>query len=453
MVQPRIIILDEGPEVGAQLKAILDRPDSFQTNLVCGRLPEMGKLLKTSPDLLIPVLPLAAERAQDLVAEIRTKDAGIPVLAVVKQEHLDKMLDILHPWIKDFLVVPLQEAEVRVRVRRLVTWLSNENSRQVKDAGAKAFGPAQLVGEDPSFMAVKNKIRVLARFESPVLLTGETGTGKEMCARALHYSSRRAGQAFLPVNCGAIPVELFENELFGHQKGAFTTAWAAQTGLIEEAEGGTLFLDEIETLSLAGQVKLLRFLEDQSYYVLGSPRMRRGNVWIIASTNVELARKVGEGTFREDLYYRLAVSTLALPPLRLRQNDISLLAEHFFGLYAEEHRSGQRRLSLGAEEALRGYSWPGNVRELANVIRQLIMFVEAQVIEPEHLPIPGTSSILPQRDCLRQAKVRAIEQFEKSYVTELLKIHKGNVTHAAREAKKDRRAFGRLIKKYQITTQ
>ncbi len=321
---------------------------------------------------------------------------------------------------------------------------------KVNESLTEPFALAQLVGEDPAFMAVKRKIPLVARCEAPVLITGETGTGKELCARALHYASRRRGKPFLPVNCGAIPVELFENELFGHQKGAFTNAWIAQPGLIAEAEGGTLFLDEIETLSLGTQVKLLRFLQDQTYHALGSPKPRQADVWILAATNAELTHKVRDGTFREDLFYRLAVLTLTLPPLRERRADIPLLAARFWARYAEAWGE-KRQLSPRALEALCHYAWPGNIRELENVIQQVAMLTDAQTIEPEDLPIPLSPSSSASRDnSFKHAKAQVIEQFEKAYLTELLRVHKGNVTYAARVAQTERRAFGRLIKKYHI---
>jgi DNA-binding NtrC family response regulator len=322
---------------------------------------------------------------------------------------------------------------------------------KVNESLAEPFVLAQLVGEDPAFMEVKRKIPLMARCEAPVLLSGETGTGKEVCARALHYASRRAGKPFLPVNCGAIPVELFESELFGHEKGAFTSAWTAQPGLIAEAEGGTLFLDEIETLSLGTQVKLLRFLQDQTYHTLGSPRPRQADVWILAATNAELTRKVRDGTFREDLFYRLAVMTLTLPPLRERRADIPLLAARFWARYADQRRGEKQQLSPRALEALCHYAWPGNIRELENVIQQVAMLADAQTIEPEDLPIPFSPPSSASRDNpFKQAKAQVIEQFEKAYLTELLRVHQGNVTQAARAAQTERRAFGRLIKKHHI---
>jgi DNA-binding NtrC family response regulator len=254
------------------------------------------------------------------------------------------------------------------------------------------------------------------------------------------------------VNCGAIPAELFERELFGHEKGAFTGASTPSRGLVAEAEGGTLLLDEVETLSLCAQVKLLRFLKDQTYYALGSPRLRRGDVRIVSSTNAELSSKLQEGAFRRDLFYRLAVVTLRLPPLRERRADIPLLVAHFWARYADQRGGQDRHLSPRAVGVLCQYAWPGNVRELQNVLRQVAMLTEAQTIEPEDLPIsPPPVPRAVRRLSLKQVKAEAIEQVEKAYVTEMLRAHGGNVTRAAREAQMERRAFGRIIKKYRLT--
>jgi two-component system, NtrC family, response regulator GlrR len=313
-------------------------------------------------------------------------------------------------------------------------------------------GLAHLVGESPAFVAVKQKLPLLARYEAPVLLTGESGTGKELCARALHYLSRRAGKPFLPVNCAAIPLELFERELFGHEKGSFTSAWTAQSGLIAEAEGGTLLLDEIETLSLPAQAKLLRFLDDSTYYPLGSPRPSRADVWILAATNVDLWLKVQERSFRADLYYRLAVMPLALPPLRERRGDVPLLVAHLSARYAQLTGGPSKRLSPRALVALGQYAWPGNLRELGNVIQQVLALSPGDLIEPEDLPIPsGTLTVPRPGTSLKQARAEAVAQFERTYLAELLRQHGGNVTQAARAARTERRTLGRLIKKHGLS--
>lgn len=442
MAQPEVVIVDaeEGQRVGSQLEAILRRERCYRISLVDGCAGESSA--EAASGLVVPVLPEAREKAGKLLAALRSWEGTAPFLPVVHA-------DLLHQFsgeidARDFLVTPLRESEVCVRVR----WLAiGRQETGAAEQDACALG--QIVGEDDAVLALKRKLVRVAQFEPTVLLTGETGTGKERCARALHYLSRRAGKPFLPVNCGAIPVDLFESELYGHHKGAFTSAVGSQPGLIAEAEGGTLYLDEIEALSLASQVKLLRFLQDHTYYPVGSSKARQANVWIVASTNVELPVKIQEGTFRNDLFYRLSVVNIALPTLRERRRDIPLLAAHFWSLYGPRCGRSAQGISPQVVEALCEYGWPGNVRELENVIQQIAVLMESDFIRPQDLPIP----LLKSRSGLdghsfTQRKSMAIEQFERSYVAELLRTHQGNITHAAREAQKDRRAFGRLAKKY-----
>jgi two-component system response regulator GlrR len=452
-MQPTIMILTDQhrPQVGAQLQAILQQEEGYQVSCLAGPLPKGPEGVEPRPDLMLPVLPAARERAEHLLTTLRAQVACPPLMPVLPAVDLHQWPDGLHHWATDFLVTPLREAEVRARIRQRLFWSRAPTLESGNTHGTATVGLEHLVGEAPAFVVLKRKLPLLAQCEAPVLLTGETGTGKGLCARALHYLSRRAGKPFLPVNCGAIPVELFERELFGHQKGAFTGAWTAQPGLIAEAEGGTLFLDEIATLSLNAQAKLLRFLEDQTYHALGSPRPRQADVWIIAATNMELLRKVQDGTFREDLFYRLAVMTLTLPPLRERRADIPRLVAHVWARYADQQGAMPKHLSPRALEALCRYAWPGNMRELENVIRQVIVLTDAQRIEPEDLPIPLLPASLDTRgDSLKQAKAKVMAQFEQAYITELLRVHQGNVTQAAIEAQTERRVFGRLVKKYQL---
>lgn len=362
---------------------------------------------------------------------------------------MSTLLDRLGRGVIDFLIPPFDAAEVRARVQRcLAGW---QVRARAASPVAEPDALAGLISEDPAFMKMKQQFPRLAQFEAPVLLTGETGTGKELCARALHYLSRRAIRPFLPVNCGALPEALFTRELFGHQKGAFTGADAAQAGLVAEAEGGTLFLDEIEALSLQGQAILLRFVEDQTYYVLGSPRPRQADVWIIAATNVELAHKVKDGTFRADLFYRLAVMPLVLPPLRERPVDIPPLVAFLGAQRAAQHGLEAPSWSPEAMAALCQYDWPGNVRELSNVIQQALFASDGRTIELADLPIP-MPSLAPPADgmSMQQAKARVIAQFERTYLTNLLRQHQGNVSRAAQKAQKERHNFIRLLQKYQI---
>lgn len=448
MLRSNILIFSSprDQETGSQLKRLIECDTNINVTQICGRLSNAEFPQGVPPQLLIAITPTNTEDTSAFLRELNSLDVRTSVMTVITNGVTDG-LDKSH----DFVFTPLQEKEVLLRVRRLLN-ASHKNTAITRATGV--CGLAQILGEDPKMVHLKRRIPIVARFDSTVLLTGETGTGKEQFARALHYSSPRSAKPFLPVNCGAIPTDLFESELYGHRRGAFTGAVSAEPGLIAEAEGGTLFLDEVETLSITNQVKLLRFLQDQVYYPVGSARPKQANVWILASTNIELPLKIQDGTFREDLYYRLAVISLALPPLRQRKSDIPLLAGHFWKVYSERAGRNSPPLSSEVMDALCRYHWPGNVRELQNVIQQLTVLSELETIRPENLPIPRIESCDESKaGSFAERKASVIAEFEKDYLTDLLRTHNGNVTHAAQEAGKDRRAFGRLIKKHRIDKQ
>lgn len=449
MGQPKFLIqiidVTRDQTIGAEIRSIIERESGYQTHLTAGPSPDRTLDSGSGPDLIIPVLPVSAATAQKLLEILRQKYADSRLLPVLMRESFDEIFDELSRWAKDFLLTPIRTDDVLTRVRRLLS--SNKPKQQTN----QMVGLGQLIGEDPVFVALKQKLPLVARHGAPVLITGETGTGKELCAHAIHYLSPRVGKPFLPVNCGAIPQELFESEFFGHQKGAFTSAWVAQTGLIEEAEGGTLFLDQIESLGLTAQVKLLRFIENHTYFSIGSAKPRHADVRIIAATNLDLSEKAQHGTFRADLFFRVAVMKLSLPPLRERRADIPLLVNHFWLQHAARPEGSERRLSPRAMAALCEYYWPGNIRELENVIQQLAVLSDAQTIEPDDLPITVPVSIKPTSGIsFSQAKAQLVANFERTYIEELIRLNHGNISRAAKEAKKDRRTFGRLVKKYQL---
>jgi DNA-binding NtrC family response regulator len=347
--------------------------------------------------------------------------------------------------VDDFLSCPFQNPELHFRLKRLV---------QGKEPTA---GPAEvkprsvpLVGENPNFIRVAEKISVLAECRMTVLISGETGTGKELFSRAIHYRSPRSGKPFVPVNCGALPDHLFENELFGHAKGAFTDASTAEKGLIAEAEGGTLFLDEIDALSHAGQVKLLRFLQDGEYRPVGSSRSAHADVRVVAATNTDLRKRVEARLFREDLYYRLTSLSLTLPPLRERIEDVAPLTSQFLRRYASEHGQAMRELSADALDKLMAYSWPGNVRELESVITRALTFTRSPTLQAEDIELAVEPAGKPSAHSLREAKNSTIATFERRYLATLLAQHQGNVTHAAKAAGKERRSFQRLLRKHNL---
>jgi DNA-binding NtrC family response regulator len=290
-----------------------------------------------------------------------------------------------------------------------------------------------------------------AASDLPVLITGETGTGKELCARAIHHLSRRNRFPFIALDCTTVPEHLFENEVFGHSRGAFTDARSDSRGLIGMAEGGTLLLDEIDSLSLAAQSKLLRFIQERTYRPLGSDKVLKADVNIIAATNRDLKSSVAKNQFRIDLYYRINVVNLHLPALRDRASDIELLARHFLH-EAKQSGAEAKRLSRAAIVKLQMYNWPGNVRELANVIHRAQWLADTSDILPCHIGLPPEDAVSDGVAArFRECRALAIAEFERTYVERVLRSNSGNVTRAAREAGKERRAFGRLIKKYGLS--
>jgi two-component system response regulator GlrR len=289
----------------------------------------------------------------------------------------------------------------------------------------------------------------VAHCDASVLIGGETGTGKEMVARAVHYLSLRNGKPFVPVNCGAIPADLVENELFGHEAGAFTGASSSSTGMIRDAEGGVIFLDEIDSLPLASQVKLLRFLQEKEYRPLGSRKTLRADVRVISASNANFEEAIRNGKFRSDLYYRLHVVPLAVPALRERKEDIPLLARHLLAKYSKEYDLPLKSLSNEALRKLILYGWPGNVRELENVIEHALILSEQPCIMANDIDLPSAQQEAV-RDSFKTLKAKAIADFETHYIQDVLFASNGNIAQAAKAAKKHRRAFWELIQKHRI---
>jgi DNA-binding NtrC family response regulator len=310
-----------------------------------------------------------------------------------------------------------------------------------------------MIGRSVAFRVVQALIDKMARFDAPVLIEGETGTGKELAARAIHYGGGRRDGPFVPVNCGAIPDSLIENELFGHRRGAFTDARSDHTGLVELARGGTLFLDEVDALTPKAQVTLLRFLQDQQFRPLGGRREEQGDVRIVAAANRSLDIQVKNGEFRLDLLYRLKLLHLQLPPLRDRHGDVELLAEHFVRIGSARFNKPALPLDSGTLSWFERYHWPGNIRELENLVHREFLLAEGDriAIAPP-VALPARPHALPTSN-FREAKSRAIAEFEARFLASLLGQANGNVSEAARISGTERRHLGRLLKKYGIPKQ
>jgi two-component system, NtrC family, response regulator GlrR len=307
-----------------------------------------------------------------------------------------------------------------------------------------------MIGQSESLQALRTLIDKVALYDAPVLIEGETGTGKELAARAIHYQSGRRDRPFVPVNCGALPDSLIESELFGHRRGAFTDARRDQQGLVALAHSGTLFLDEVDALTPKAQVTLLRFLQDQQYRPLGGEREEHTDARIIAASNAQLMEMVGEGRFRIDLLYRLKLMHVILPPLRDRKGDLALLSQHFVQIGSARFGRPMRPLAAETLSWFEQYSWPGNVRELEHTIYHGLLLSDGATISIPPPPCLGgaaTSAALPT---YRLAKEEAIAAFEHAYLARVINESRGNVSVAARLAGTERRHLGRLLKKHHL---
>lgn len=456
MRQTPILLVDCNPleNIGETLETML--AESELANLI--RREVVADLSRINPDrewlnatnpgpslifLILPRNEFAAGAA--LIQSLLQLRPESSVIVVIEECGPSETLDLLQMGASDFITPPLRISDVLPRAWHLLNQL---NCERVVHSLKEKVGLKLLVGKTENFLAQLKKIPLIAKCDSHVLITGETGTGKEMCARAIHYLSPRAQQPFVPVNCGAIPVDLVENELFGHERGAFTGANEARHGVIEEAKEGTLFLDEIDCLPLLAQVKLLRFIQEKEYRKLGSSRVSRIDVRVIVASNISLEEAVRKGHMRQDLYYRLNVVSITMPSLRERREDTALLAHHFLEKYADKFHKNVSTISSEAVQKLINYDWPGNIRELEHTIERAVIFCESTVLGDRDIVLP-----VPARrvaESFQQAKARMVAHFEKDYVQRLLICYDGNISRAAQAARKNRRAFWELIRKHHI---
>ncbi len=444
MTSQRALLVEFSPErkLGRDLQDILD--PHFKLSVVTEPAHDFHDEIKSFDPLVIFLI--LSPRVEDPRPLRSIKEAAlrVPIIAVLEDSEPERVFELLQGGAADFIIPPLNAADVLPRTWKLLRSDSG-NGKPAETFGTGSF-THQLVGESQDFIALLQKVPPIAKCDANVLIQGETGTGKEVYARAIHYNSARASKPFVPVNCGAIPAELVENELFGHERGAFTSAVTLQAGLIEEANGGTLFLDEIDCLPPLAQVKLLRFLQEKEYKPLGSTRLRRADVRIIAASNLDLEKAILNGKMRQDLFYRLNVISLTLPPLRERRDDIPLLARFFIARYAAEFNKELTGIAPDALRVLMTYAWPGNVRQLQHVIERATVMAAGSELTMKELDIPIS------QDCesLREAKAKEIAKFEKNYIQGVLSVCNGNITHAAEVAQKNRRALWQLIQKHRI---
>jgi DNA-binding NtrC family response regulator len=388
------------------------------------------------------------KHAKSLIPSLRREKPNPPLVIVSDAETPDEMFEMIKLGAADFIIPPLTPTGILPRLWRLLDH-SCRGETLVQKLKQKLNRPKGLIGESPVFLDAINKVNLVAKCDATIMISGETGTGKDMFAQAIHQLSLRASGPFIPVNCGAIPAELVENELFGHERGAFTGATDSRSGLIQEANGGTLFLDEIDCLPLLSQVKLLRFLQEKEFRPLGSTKTHQADLRVVTATNVDVEKAVRDGKLRKDLYYRLNMIPIILPPLRERREDITLLASNFMIKFSSEFKKNTTCFSPDALQKLLFYDWPGNVRELEHVIGRAVALSGQQMIREIDIVLPSSEATAKQ-ESFQNAKAKAVAQFERAYLQGLLLAHQGNITRAAQAAQKDRGALWHLVRKHRI---
>lgn len=446
--RPRILIVDDEEGIRTQLAFALGQ--EYEVLEAYDKETALKATRAYNPSLVVldvSLIPgsIHGTEGMELLREIIAINPRTKVIMITANDERHMMLDAIERGASDYYVKPINLEEIKVMFKRALHLqkLEEENVR-LSNALFEENSFEKIIGSCEKMEKIFSLVRKVAPTDATVLITGESGTGKELAARALHYASARKEHPFKIINCGAIPENLLESELFGHEKGAFTDAYIQKIGKFELAHGGTIFLDEIGELSLPLQVKLLRFLQEHVIERVGGNKLIELDVRIIAATNSDLKQKITEGTFREDLFYRLSVVNIIIPPLRERNDDKMLLANYYLQKIAQESHKKIKGFTHDAITAINEYPWPGNVRELENKIKRAVILAVSQFISSRDLGIEVGGEIQPEK--LKDARGK----LDLRYIKEALIKHRGNISRAAREVGISRVSFYDLMRKYGI---
>jgi two-component system, NtrC family, response regulator AtoC len=432
-----VLVVDDDPGTRRVARANLGL-EGFEVLVASSAAEAMERLAESDPLALVTDLKMPDEDGIALMARVHAERPWLPVILVTAHATVETAVQALRRGARHYLVKPVRWEELALVLRQAVAQeRARRDLERLKGELDRAAGFEELVGASPAMQEVFRVVQQVAGSDATVLLRGETGTGKELVARAVHRRSTRRDGPFVAVNCTAIPKDLMESEFFGHEKGAFTGAVARRQGRFQQADRGTLFLDEVGDLDLAMQAKLLRVLQEREITRVGGERSEKVDVRIVGATNRDLEALVKEGQFRDDLYYRLNVIPVRLPPLRERPGDLPALLEHFLRSFAERYGRAAPPPPPEVLAAARAYPWPGNVRELRNLCeRALLMGWEAvaPLLGPAAQPAPALASPAEFSLPLLDARARLVERFEREYLTRLLREHRGKVGEVARAA-------------------
>jgi two-component system, NtrC family, response regulator GlrR len=439
----KILIVDDDPAILKVLTMRLEAENYSVTSVTNGKeafdLQNQGFF-----DLALIDYQLKGETGIQLMEKLHEIDPELPVILLTAYGTIKRAVEAIQKGANSFLTKPFKDTELIHHVRTCL-----EKKKLVKEVKelrgmvSKKYGFENIIGKDKKMKKVLKLVAQAADTDSNVLIQGESGTGKELIAKTLHVASSRRDEPFIAVNCGAIPETLFESELFGHKKGAFTGAVTNRQGLLEKAQGGTFFFDEISEIPLSVQAKLLRVIQENEFYPLGGGERVLLHVRMVAATNTDISEEVNKGNFREDLYYRIHVIPIKLPPLRERKESIPLLAHHFLNEFRVRMDKPVKKFSSRAMEKLLQSSWPGNIRELKNVIEYSVAMSDSDIISEDLIVLNESEHYLHSVKPLKDAKL----EFEKDYLVELLELTQGNVSKAAKLAGKYRADLYELMKK------
>jgi DNA-binding NtrC family response regulator len=448
-----VLIIDDEAEIRESLQTLLEL-EGFAVETAASGEAGLQRIGEHPFDLILLDLTLPGRNGMEILAEIRAHETNLPVIMITAFGTVENAVHAMQGGAVNFVQKPWDNEKLLADVRAAVGWRrAEEENVQLKRALKERYNFENIVGKSEPMLKIFDLVAQVANSRSTVLLQGESGTGKEIIAKALHLNSPRRERPFVPVNTGSMPTDLLESTLFGHVKGAFTSAIASKKGLFEIADHGTLFLDEIATMSLETQAKILRVLQDRRFMHLGGVQEIQVDVRIIAATNIDLRQMVREGRFREDLFYRLNVITIELPPLRQRREDIPLLVQFFLKKYAEENDRPVRRITPEALRPLMSYSWPGNVRELENVIERAVVLSSGPEITIDLLPdnILGRGSALMLGEPPSDASLfEIVEDVEKRIISDMLEKCNWNQTEAAERFKVPLSTLNQKIRRLNI---
>ena len=449
MASQRIMLIDNEAGLCRMMEAVL-KDQGYQVKSFTRPVQAVAEFSAGDYDLIISDIKMPEMDGLEVLQHVRNRDPEVPVIMITAYATVEMSIQALRRGAYDMLTKPFEPDELIYRVKNALQHheLVEEN-RELREELSGQFKFENIIGVSQSIRTLLEKVAKVAVRDTSVLITGESGTGKELIAQAVHHNSSRRDHRFVAVNCGALPENILESELFGYRKGAFTGAMENRKGLLEAANGGTLFLDEVGNLTLNTQKTLLRFLQEQEFRRLGDTTPTKVDVRILSATNADLKAAVAEGTFREDLFYRLNVINLHLPPLRDRQEDIPLLAAYFIRKQNVKFGTAFSGLTPEAMEAFRAYEWPGNIRQLCNVIEAAMTISNGTYIGlPELSQLIATDQ--PGQAGHQADYSSALSCFETDYLTRLLRKHSGNVEDAAAEAGMNMATIYRKLKKYGI---